>query len=60
MIANWAGSYHTEGFLKEPAVRGELQKLLGGKMDHLLHNLNVRGAVELSGETLSINGNAPH
>src|SRR5262249_31191130 len=26
----------------------------------LLHNLNVRGAVDLSGETLSINGNAPH
>ena len=29
-------------------------------MDHLLRNLNVRGAVDLSGETLSVNGNAPH
>lgn len=60
MIAKWAGSYNTEGFLKEPAVRGKLQKLLGGELDHLLHNLNVRGAVDLSGETLSVNGNAPH
>src|SRR6185503_18061733 len=60
MIAKWAGSYNTEGFLKEPAVRGELQKLLGAEMDHLLLNLNVKGAVDLSGETLSVNGNAPH
>jgi hypothetical protein len=60
MIAKWAGSYNTEGFLKEPVVRGELQKLLGAELDHLLRNLNVRGAVDLSGETLSVNGNAPH
>ena len=42
------------------AVRGELQTLLGAEMDHLLRNLNVRGEVDLSGETLSVNGNAPH
>jgi hypothetical protein len=60
MIANWAGRYNTEGFLKESAVREELLKLLGGKMDHLLHKLNVRGVVDLSGETLSVNRNAPH
>jgi hypothetical protein len=60
MIAKWAGSYNTEGFLNEPAVRAELQKLLGPELDHLMHNLNVRGAVDLSSETLSVNGNAPH
>jgi hypothetical protein len=60
MIAKWAGSYNSEGFLAEPAVRGELQKLLGAEMNHLNTNLNVKGAVDLSGETLSINGNAPH
>ena len=60
MIGKWAGSYNSEGFLKEPAVRGELQKLLGAELDHLFRNLNVRGAVDLSGETLSVNGNAPH
>jgi hypothetical protein len=60
MIAKWAGSYNTEGFLTEPVVRRELQELLGAEMDHLLHNLNVRGAVDLSSETLSVNGNAPH
>jgi len=60
MIVKWAGSYDTEGFLKHPAVRAELQKLLGEEMDHLRRNLNVRGGVDLSGETLSVNGNAPH
>jgi len=59
-IAKWAGSYNSEGFLKEPAVRRELQQLLGAQMGHLLHNLNVRGAVDLDDETLSVNGNAPH
>jgi hypothetical protein len=60
MIAKWAGNYNTEGFLKDPAVRGELWKLLGSEMDHFIRNLNVRGGVDLSGETLSVNGNAPH
>lgn len=60
MIAKWAGSYNSEGFLNDPAVRGELQKLLRDEMAHLLRNLDVRGAVDVSGETLSVNGNAPH
>jgi hypothetical protein len=60
MIAKWAGSYNTEGFLKEPTVRTELQKLLGSELSHLMDNLNVRGGVDLSGETLSVNGNASH
>ncbi|HEY6072701.1 MAG TPA: hypothetical protein VIV15_04715, partial [Anaerolineales bacterium] len=60
MIAKWAGSYRTEGFLKEPAVHAELQALLGSEINHLMDNLNVRGGVDLSGETLSVNGNAPH
>lgn len=60
MIAKYAGSYDTDAFLKEPAVRVELQKLLGPELKHLMHNLNVRGAVDLSGQTLSVNGNAPH
>lgn len=60
MIAKYAGSYDTVSFLKEPTVRAELQKLLGSEMRHLMDNLNVRGGVDLSGETLSVNGNAPH
>lgn len=60
MIAKWAGNYDTDAFLHQPAVRTELQKLLGPELDHLMHNLNVRGAVDLSSETLSVNGNAPH
>lgn len=60
MITKYAGSYDTDAFLKEPAIRKELQKLLGSELEHLMLNLNVRGAVDLSGQTLSVNGNAPH
>lgn len=60
MIVKWAGSYDTDAFLRLPVVRTELQKLLGPELKHLMHNLNVRGAVDLSGQTLSVNGNAPH
>jgi hypothetical protein len=56
----WAGNYDTDAFLRLPAVRSELQKLLGSELEHLMHNLDVRGAVDLSGQTLSVNGNAPH
>jgi hypothetical protein len=60
MIVKWAGNYDTDAFLRLPAVRTELKKLLGPELEHLMHNLNVRGAVDLSGQTLSVNGNAPH
>ena len=60
MLAKYAGSYDPDALLKEPAVRAELQKLLGAQMNHLERNLNVKGAVDLIGQTLSISGNAPH
>ncbi len=60
MIAKWAGNYDTDAFLRQPAVHTELHKLLGSELEHLMHNLNVRGAVDLNGQTLSVNGNAPH
>ena len=60
MIAKWAGNYDTDAFLRLPGVREELQELLGPELKHLMHNLDVRGAVDLSGQTLSVNGNAPH
>jgi hypothetical protein len=59
-IAKWAGSDDTDAFLRQPAVHAELQKLLGSEMSHLMHNLDVRGSVELIGWTLSVSGNAPH
>ena len=60
LILKWAGNYDTDAFLRLPAVRTELTMLLGSELDHLMHNLNVRGSVDLSGQTLSVNGNAPH
>lgn len=60
MIVTWAGNYDTDAFLRQPEVHTELQKLLGPEIEHLMHNLNVRGTVDLNGQTLSVNGNAPH
>ena len=60
MIAQWAGNYDTDAFLREPAIHTELQKLVGSELEHLMHNLNVRGSEDLNGQTLSVNGNAPH
>lgn len=60
MIAKYAGSYDADAFLKEPAVHAELQKLLGPELKHLMHNLNVKGDVDLINGTLSLSGNAPH
>lgn len=60
MIAKYAGSDDTDAFLKEPAVHGELQKLLGPELKHLMHNLKVKGAVDLIHGSLSLSGNAPH
>lgn len=60
MITQWAGSYDTDALLKQPAVRAQLQQLLGPELEHLERNLNVSGAVEVISESLSVSGNAPH
>ena len=53
-------NYDTDASLRQPEVHTELQKLVGREFEHLMHNLNVRGTVDLSGQTLSVNGNPPH
>ncbi|HEX9811446.1 MAG TPA: hypothetical protein VGA88_05085 [Burkholderiales bacterium] len=60
LLAKYAGSYDTDAFLREPALRAELEKLLEPALAHLERNLRVRGSVDLSGSTLSVSGNAPH
>lgn len=60
MLAKWGGSYDADALLREPAVRDELQKLLGKQLPHLERNLNVKGAIDVIGSILSISGNAPH
>ncbi len=56
----FAGSLDTDAFLREPSVRGELVALLGDELDHFVHNLDVRGEVDLVSGHLSLVGNAPH
>jgi hypothetical protein len=47
-------------FLRHARIRPQLQQLLGGELEHLEQNLNVRGSVDLVGGWLSVDGNAPH
>ena len=50
----------TDGLLKEPGVRAELQRVVGNQLPKLMQNLDVRGPIDVYGGALSISGNAPH
>jgi hypothetical protein len=60
MMAKYAGDDDADGLLREPAVRTQLQKLVGAQLKQLERNLNVKGAVDVVGGALSVSGNAPH
>lgn len=60
LFQKYVGSPDTDGFLNEPAVRAGLQKALGAQLPKLLHNLNVKGDVDLKSGMLFVSGNAPH
>jgi hypothetical protein len=60
LLRRFAGSDDTDALLREPGVRAELAALLGDELEHFLHNLNVRGSVDVISGDLSLNGNAPH
>ncbi|MEO8079162.1 MAG: hypothetical protein ABI641_01440, partial [Caldimonas sp.] len=60
MLARYGGSYDADALLKEPAVRTELARLLGGELKHLQRNLSVAGGIGIVGGVLSYDGNADH
>jgi hypothetical protein len=60
LMAKYANSYDTDALLREPAVHSQLQKLLGPQIAMLRHNLFVKGAVDVIGGALQVEGNAPH
>lgn len=60
LLRQYAGSYDTDGLLRHPRVRPQLQALLGTELPHLDRNLAVRGSVDVIGGELSIDGNAEH
>jgi hypothetical protein len=59
-ITKYANSYDTAGLLREPAVHSQLRTLLGPQIAKLMHNLDVKGAVDVIGGALKVEGNAPH
>jgi len=54
-----AGWEDSDGLLKEPAVRTELQRVVGNQLSKLMQNINVRGPIAFDG-SFKISGNAPH
>jgi hypothetical protein len=60
MIARYVATWDIEAFLGGPAVRAELRTLLGPDLNTLRRNLNVTGAIEYVGASLTVRGNAPH
>lgn len=60
LLKKYIGNPDTDALLKEPAVRAQLEAMLGKQLPTLIRNLNVKGDVELVGGALTLNGNAPH
>jgi hypothetical protein len=56
----YPGREDSDGLLKEPAVRAELQRVVGNQLPKLMQNINVRGTIAYDGGSLVISGNAPH
>lgn len=59
-LQKYIGSYDTDALLNEPAIQEKFNELLGADKDHLIRNLDVRGAVDLLSGSLSLVGNAVH
>lgn len=54
------GRHDSDALMKEPAVRAELQRVVGSQLPKLMHNLNVRSPIDHYGGSLMVSGNAPH
>jgi hypothetical protein len=54
------GWHDSDGLMKEPAVRAELQRVVSNQLPRLMQNINVRSSIDHYGGSLMINGNAPH
>lgn len=60
LFKKYIGNPDTDALLREPAVRSQLESMLGKQLPALLRNLNVRGDVDLIGGALALSGNAQH
>jgi len=59
-LFDYVGSYETDQLLADPRVAPLLRQLAGDQLEHLRHNLDVRGSVDLVSGWLKLAGNAPH
>lgn len=60
LLQRYVASWDLDALLAEPPVAHELQALPAEAREQLLHNLSVRGTIDVYGGALSIMGNAPH
>ena len=59
-LRKYVGSPDYPALLKEPAVKANLQAVVGKQLPALLRNISVTGDVDRIGGALAIVGNAPH
>ena len=60
LFQKYVGSPNSDGLLREPGVRSQLEALLGKALPKLRQNIEVAGDVDLVGGALRVSGNAPH
>lgn len=60
LLKKYVGNPDADALLKEPAVRAQLEALVGKQLPQLLRNLYVRREADLVGGALALQGNAPH
>ena len=60
LLKKYIGNPDTDALLKEPAVRAQLEAMLGKQLPKLIQNLNVKGDLELINGALALSGNAAH
>jgi hypothetical protein len=59
-LLDYVGTYETDQLMADTRVAPLLQRIAGPHLEHLQHNLNVLGSVDLVGGWLKLAGNAPH
>jgi hypothetical protein len=59
-LRKYVGSPDYPALLKEPAVKANLQAVVGKQLPTLMRNLNVASDIDRIGGALAVVGNAPH
>lgn len=59
-LSIFINTYDSEKFIADPAVKPQIERLLGQELNHLKNNINVHGPIGVISGILFVSGNAPH